>query len=776
MKLSSVRRWDWLSAILLFFMVQAAVTRLVITEWTDFLLFAQTLGTFGILLGMALGYSQFKRRTVVFLALGYSIVLIPWQLTLAIYQDVLLSERFASLGGRLYFSLLQFFQREMVEDGLLFVAFISIIAWLVSLISGYAWTRHQNYLVATLPPAIFILVIHLYDQVFTRRILLLATFILLALLLLGRLYYQKNYESWRERRIFQMQDSAFDLTRGMAIAASIFVLVAWTVPASQEGFDSAERTWRRLTEPWQEVQEWFSNAVEILDATSARRTGDMYGSQLGLGTGNPLSEKIIFSVETPALPENQPRYYWRGYVYDTYQNNRWYATDSVNVEFVPADSELLLPNIDKRGDALFIVRNQIPQSLLYTATQPIWVSRPGQVQYAVTETGLFDLIAWKASPGILPGEQYQVAAALTNPSIQQLQRADTEYPQWIQERYLQLPEDFSQRIRELANQVTQGMDTPYAKADAITKFLRSDIEYINPLPEAPPTGEDPLEWFLFASKQGFCNYYASAEVLMLRTLGIPARMAVGFAEGTFDNETNVYIVRNMNAHAWPEVYFPDIGWVEFEPTGNQAPLVRPDKPEEEMINGAETPRDPANTPGRDLDEDLLEDKLIENPEENPINQGGFVINPIFYYIGIAAILLVAFWFINRQYSIIERIPARLKIAYEMNGGQAPVWLKNWTLWTALTPIERSFETVNHSLRLLGKTPALFATPAERADLLIEKLPAATDAIQTLAEQLESSLFTLEPGNIGHARRASLSIWLYTMQSIFRKTLYGSSTK
>ncbi len=62
---------------------------------------------------------------------------------------------------------------------------------------------------------------------------------------------------------------------------------------------------------------------------------------------------------------------------------------------------------------------------------------------------------------------------------------------------------------------------------------------------------------------------------MLRSVGVPARMAVGFAQGEYERDSNKYVVRRLDAHAWPEVYFPDIGWVEFEPTAGQAPLNRP---------------------------------------------------------------------------------------------------------------------------------------------------------------------------------------------------------
>ncbi len=174
-------------------MLQVATARLGITHWTEFLYFAQTLAALGLVLGLALGHSHFKIRAVRLLILGYSLILIPWQLTMAI-EDDLLSARLASVGGRLYFSLVQFFQRQPVEDGLLFVAFISTLVWFISIASGYWWARHGNYLAAVLPGAIFTLVIHLYDQIYVSRIWFLAAYLLFAILLLGHQYYLKNRE------------------------------------------------------------------------------------------------------------------------------------------------------------------------------------------------------------------------------------------------------------------------------------------------------------------------------------------------------------------------------------------------------------------------------------------------------------------------------------------------------------------------------------------------------------------------------------------------------
>jgi len=760
-----------MSTILIILLAITASERLVVTKWTDFLYFAQTLAILGAILGLALGYSLFKKRSVVWLVLGYSIVLIPGQLTLAIDQDVLLAERLASVGGRLLFSLGQFFRRDPVDDGLLFVAFISTLIWFLCILSGYWWTRHGNYLVAILPNGIFTLTIQLYDKFTKGRIWILGVYILFSLVLLGRSYYLQNQESWRKRRVFLMQESAFDLTRGVVITAALFIFVAWTVPATKSGWEAAIRSWYKLTKPVRDTQEFFSNAVESLDAPGRRLVDDLYTGQLGLGLGNPLSDGVVFSVEIPEFVEEQPRLYWRGYIYNQYENNSWNNTNSSSDEYSPSEDNLGIPDSGQRTLARFTFRTQIRQSLLYTVSQPVWVSRPGKILTTKVETDEQDLSAWFADPRLLPGEQYQVRASLANPSIQELQDSGTEYPEWVTDKYLQLPEDFSPKIRALAVEITDGLETPYDKTEAITAFLRREIKYSNPLPEAIPEGRDPIEWVLFDLKQGFCNYYASAEVLMLRSLGIPARMAVGFAEGGYDQEARVYIVRGLDAHAWPEVYFPETGWVEFEPTANQDPLIRPNRPD---ANLGLTPTGPeAGFPlagGRDptlQDNRLADVENIEiNTETRPLTS-----YPLFY-ISIFVVLAGTFLFLDHRYRLVNNIPARIQLSYEKGGGEAPAWISNWAKWTVLTPIERSYETINRSLRLLGEKPPVYATPAERSRVLSELLPQAGNAIETLIEQHQSSLFTSQPGDARTARRASLSIWLYTIRVIIQN-LYKS---
>ena len=97
--------------------------------------------------------------------------------------------------------------------------------------------------------------------------------------------------------------------------------------------------------------------------------------------------------------------------------------------------------------------------------------------------------------------------------------------------------------------------TPYDRAKAIETWLRSNIVYNETIPQ-PPADQDPVDWLLFDLREGYCNYYASAMIMMLRTLGIPARMAAGFAQGTWDAAQNAYTVQERDAHTWVEVFSP----------------------------------------------------------------------------------------------------------------------------------------------------------------------------------------------------------------------------
>ena len=170
---------------------------------------------------------------------------------------------------------------------------------------------------------------------------------------------------------------------------------------------------------------------------------------------------------------------------------------------------------------------------------------------------------------------YAVTVDYSTATQTELEAAGTTYPTWLQP-YMELPPygyrspAVMKKVHDLAVQIvtTAGATTPYDQAAAIENYLRDPHNFTYTLDARTPSGRDPLDWFLFTSKRGYCEFFATAMGDMLRSLGIPSRLVNGFGPGTFDVTLNNFIVRGEDAHTWVEVYFPKYGWIPFEPTAD----------------------------------------------------------------------------------------------------------------------------------------------------------------------------------------------------------------
>ena len=213
------------------------------------------------------------------------------------------------------------------------------------------------------------------------------------------------------------------------------------------------------------------------------------------------------------------------------------------------------------------------------------------------------------------GATYELTSSVPLTEPQELRQAGTDYPTWIVDRYTQLPAELPQRVRDLGARWTAGHQTPYDKAKAIEDNLRrlcytpagqpppSDAGGKDNIPcytttvQPPAFNADGVDHFLFNLREGYSEYFASSLTVLLRSQGVPARLASGYTTGEkVDRES--YLVRDSNAHAWVEVYFPSYGWIGFEPTPGEA-----------------FPK-PIPTGGEDLDADLSEsDDLLPDDIE-----------------------------------------------------------------------------------------------------------------------------------------------------------------
>ncbi|HEV2528000.1 MAG TPA: transglutaminase domain-containing protein [Thermomicrobiales bacterium] len=183
-----------------------------------------------------------------------------------------------------------------------------------------------------------------------------------------------------------------------------------------------------------------------------------------------------------------------------------------------------------------------------------------------------DVVSVTTRDEMAVNDTYEVSGLASEATAADLRAAGTDYPEYIVDRYLQLPTTTTERTRQLANEVVNnaGADNPYDMAVAIQNDLRERILYTED-PPSPPSDQDAVDFVLFDSLEGYCEYYASAMTVMLRDQGIPSRVVTGFFPPDYDPTVNQYIYREANAHVWVEAYFPGYGWIPFEPTANRTP-------------------------------------------------------------------------------------------------------------------------------------------------------------------------------------------------------------
>ncbi len=770
-----MRWWDLPSTIFLFLIILFSAWKLQTTDWAEGLGYVLNVALLGLIVGLALGQSKFQKRGIIFLSIGYMLIVFIWQWFgyIEFPKEVsYLGDRLLILTGRLLSGISELASGRPVKDPLIFLSLLYIPYWFTALFSGYQLTRHANALAAALPSGILMFIIYLNHYTTRDYSWLFGAYLLAAILLLGRIKYITDRVKWVEQRVQVSAESSMDMNNAIMICATALILVVWFVPYTLPYNANARKAWQKIYANFFPENEQLDNMFAAVKKDNVP-SSDFYRNELALGTRAKQSDAIAFLAYTPLAAKDFPRLYWRGRVYDRFEENRWQTSELINTKYAPQDGDFNIPDTTQRFNLNFSFTVYTKgQTILYSAAQPLWTSHSASIAHAVipgenAEDEQMDIVALQASPYLEAGETYHTNAMLANPIIPELQEAGVEYPEWVTEKYLQLPSDFSPRIQALAFDITADLENPYDRAAAITEYLRANIAYVTVV-TFPEGTEDPLEYFLFESKQGFCNYYASAEVLMLRSIGIPARLAVGFAQGEPNLQNTFFTVREKDAHAWPEVYFPGFGWIEFEPTGNQEPVNRPEEREDK----------PAVSPGP-INNPVELDAIAQQEPQNALQleppSSGFPTRVQIIKLSIAGgilLLIVTGYLLKRRYAPNIQTSAFLKTAVERNGWESPLWLTRWTLWSALSPIQKYFHSINISLRWMNAQQAAHITPMERATTLQELLPDASESIETLLQEYQSTLFTKRNGNIGFARIAAWDILYKTVYKRLKIFILG----
>ncbi len=486
------------------------------------------------------------------------------------------------------------------QDPDVFLFYAGLLCWLTTLLSAWAlYRRRAPFLALILPLAVSAVSVFFS----TKGIPWLVSGLALGVLLLAVADLRHAELAWEARGI----DYAVDLlSTALGLGLLVTVLVAATSYAGplvtvENISDWFRRTFQEPTEEVEDTAERLFGGVRAPEGGIPRIEGASSAlpqDRLLGGTPNLLGQAIMIvrtdepppppdellrGPRMPELYEQQPPHYWQGLAFDLYTGAGWSASiqsrEAVS-GVLPVSSPYMYRDVTQQVQLI------APHGeTLYSMSRPYSISQPVEALWRIppategrSASGAASTSTLEADLAGLASEivSYTVVSRLPDPWASDLREAPTLYPEAIISAYLQLPDGIPQRVLTLAEEVTRDGASVYEKARLLESYLR---QYPYSLEvERPPEGQDVADFFLFEAREGYCDYYATAFVVMARAVGIPARLVTGYVGGQYDYNLNAYVIRQYNGHSWPEVYFPGWGWIGFEPTGSQPVPRFPEEP------------------------------------------------------------------------------------------------------------------------------------------------------------------------------------------------------
>ncbi|EMT38262.1 transglutaminase domain-containing protein [Thermoanaerobacter thermohydrosulfuricus] len=334
---------------------------------------------------------------------------------------------------------------------------------------------------------------------------------------------------------------------------------------------------------WETLNNWFYDTFPFTrDWRNGEGTNDDWFGETAFTTfANELGGNVKPSNFLIMEVEADESTYLRGMVYDTYTyssrspliydnfSNRW---ENSRQQYMYVESSDKIPptfsnNVNFEVKTITVIPLKIKSDILFSPWQPHKLSY--DFYYEVDNLNL----RAKTSHGT--GEPYVVTYLKPQIDLNSLRQKGNETLKGEERRrYLSYPTTLlPERVKDLAYSITKDKKTLYDKVKAVEEYLRQ-YPYSLDVPSTP-SDRDFVDYFLFDLKKGYCSYYATAMVIMLRTIGIPARYVVGFRMPSAPSSDGKYRITAANAHAWVEVYFDDYGWITFEPTPNYPSLEFP---------------------------------------------------------------------------------------------------------------------------------------------------------------------------------------------------------
>lgn len=736
----------WFTLFLVWALVMTTASAILNAELIAGLELMPLIATSAVLTGLILSKSRFSGRSAHLAAIIYGLFLIIFLIGRDLPDDLSWRERVFDLVSRQITWISKAASQGSSRDGLIFVMHTGIVFWLLGYTAAWYTFRKPRLWRVLIPSALVLLSIIYYYYGPKPLAGYLALYTLLALIYIARTHLGAQERKWRENTVRYDSGLRFNFLQASILAALVVLGISWGLPsASANSAVSNALGQSEISQTWRDFQDNWTRLFSSL-RTYGTGTSDAFRSNLSLGGPRSVSSTLVMDVY---VDEPLPYVYWKAVSYDTYEDGTWSISQRDSYNYLPDEGEIPIENSRMRKEVSQTFVNYVPNAgMIYAAPELIKADRPMVVNHSLDDTGNMVVNSAMSRLVLRQGERYRVNSDYSIADASSLRLAPEEYPRWIRERYLQVPESITPETIALAEQLTAEADDPFDKAIAVRDYLRKNIVYNDQI-QAPPDGIEPIHYILFNEQEAYCNYYASSMVMMLRSQGVPARFVAGYTQGEWDEETSSYRVRARNSHAWVEVYFPGYGWIQFEPTASLPLGQRPES--------SGNPGDAFESQASLEDEQALIDELAEDlsPQEqqgqSEAAQSGQ---------GDSS---------NRAWLL------RTIIAVFITGlGLLTILAGKELNWRVESDIIRSYGRLGSWARWLGIVIRPAHTPHERAGLLTKEVPEGRQSFYSLTDQYVRQRFSRKGSAIDGYDSASE--WHLVRPFLIRKTIYNQFKK
>ncbi|MBV9596653.1 MAG: DUF4129 domain-containing protein [Chloroflexi bacterium] len=445
------------------------------------------------------------------------------------------------------------------NDPVVFALAMACLAWLLGLVTAWLVFRDNAAWLAIVFNGLALLMNLSYAD--ASMVGYVGWFAFSACLLLAAQHVANRTELWRRAQLRVNWRVVMNVLLGTGLAVGGLLSLAWALPSNVSSAQVAIG-WNRVTEPWQGFEGDFDRWFAALNGSDRNARGLSFGRTLAPRGAFDLGDTPVLQVKAD-VPV-----YLRATTADRYASQAITSSETSTTTF-DTNADLLSQDTIPQGRGLLTAQITVLASrttVAFAPDAPLRFSMPTEVD---TRGDPNDVATIRLDTPVQQNQQYTVVSAVSTATNQDLRQAGEDYPDWVRQRYLQLPRAMPRRVVDLAHDVVGGAPDAFDKALTLEGYLRNNFTYTTHV-DSVPTDQDWIDYFLFESRQGYCDYFATAMTVMLRAEGVPARVASGFAPGDFDPNTGVSIVRENHAHSWVEAYFPRYGWITFEPSSIRA--------------------------------------------------------------------------------------------------------------------------------------------------------------------------------------------------------------